>query len=106
MSFNFLNLIIAITGIPTYIITLRIINEIPIPSTSVSDSAYSIRDKLVIIGVKSVSLSEFGMPYSQPMFKGNFVVAESMALSSPTPVFSYEQDVTTSVQVVFLIESN
>ena len=59
-----------------------------------------------VIGVKSVSLSEFAMPYPQPMFKGDFVVAESMAFSSPTPVFSSEQDVTTSVQVVFLIESN
>lgn len=57
-----------------------------------------------VIGVKSVSLSEFGMPYPQPVFRGGF--AESKAMSSPTPVFSSEQDITTSVQVVFLIGSN
>jgi len=58
-----------------------------------------------IIGVKSISLSEFGMPYPQPMFSGNFAAAESKIMSS-TPVFSSEQDITTSVQIVFLIGSN
>jgi len=57
-----------------------------------------------VIGVKSVSLSEFGIPYPQPVFRGDF--AESKAMSSSTPVFSSEQDITTSVQVVFLIGSN
>jgi len=57
-----------------------------------------------VIGVKSVSLSEFGIPYPQPVFRGNF--AESKIMSSPTPVFSSEQDITTSVQIVFLIGSN
>ena len=58
-----------------------------------------------VIGVKSISLSEFGMPYPQPAFSGDFAMAESKIMSS-TPVFSSEQDITTSVQVVFLIGSN
>ena len=61
-----------------------------------------------IIGVKSVSLSEFGMPYPQPMFRAEmaFATSDSMAFSGPTPVFSSEQDVSTSAHVVFLIEDN
>jgi len=59
-----------------------------------------------IIGVKSVSLSEFGIPYPQPMFKGDFAMAESAISSAPTPVFSSDQDVSTSAHVVFLIGSN
>lgn len=55
-----------------------------------------------IVGVKSVSLSEFGMPGPQPMYKTAF--AESF--DSQTPVFASDQDITTSVQVVFLIGSN
>ena len=58
-----------------------------------------------VIGVKSISLSEFGMPYPQPVFSGSFDMAESKIMSS-TQVFSSEQDITTSVQVVFLIGSN
>lgn len=58
-----------------------------------------------VIGVKSITLSEFGMPYPQPVFSGDFAMAESKIMSS-TPVFSSEQDITTSVQVVFLIGSN
>lgn len=58
-----------------------------------------------VIGVKSISLSEFGMPYPQPVFSGDFAMAESKIMSS-TPVFSSEQDITTSVQVVFLFGSN
>ncbi|GBH33863.1 hypothetical protein NZNM25_06540 [Nitrosopumilus zosterae] len=58
-----------------------------------------------VIGVKSISLSEFGMPYPQPVFSGDFAMAESKIMSS-TPVFSSEQDITTSIQVVFLIGSN
>ena len=60
-----------------------------------------------ITGVKAVSLSEFGMPYPPvPMFDGVF--AESMALSADisTPVFSSDQDVSTTANVVFLIGSN
>ena len=59
-----------------------------------------------IIGVKSVSLSEFGIPYPQPMFKGDFAMAESAISSAPTPVFSSDQDISTSAHVVFLIGSN
>ena len=58
-----------------------------------------------IIGVKSISLSEFGMPNPQPVFGGSFDLAESKIMSS-TPMFSSEQDITSSVQVVFLIGSN
>ena len=59
-----------------------------------------------IIGVKSVSLSEFSVPYPQPMFKGDFAMAESAMASPPTPVFSSDQDITTSANVVFLIGEN
>ena len=61
-----------------------------------------------IIGVKTISLSEFGTPYPQPMFRStmSFEAADSMAFSAPTPVFSSEQDVTTSANVVFIIGSN
>lgn len=59
-----------------------------------------------IIGVKSVSLSEFSMPYPMPVFRGDFAMAESMPMASPTPVFSSDQDITTSAHVVFLIGSN
>jgi len=58
-----------------------------------------------VIGVKSILLSEFGTPYPQPVFSGDFAMVESKIMSS-TPVFSSEQDITTSVQVVFLIGSN
>ena len=62
-----------------------------------------------ITGVKAVSLSEFGGFPPMPMFDMAF--AESMersfaASSSPTPVFSSEQDVSTTADVVFLIGSN
>ncbi|QUC64310.1 SIMPL domain-containing protein [Nitrosopumilus sp. K4] len=59
-----------------------------------------------IIGIKSISLSEFSIPYPMPAFRGDFAMAESMAKSAPTPVFSSDQDVTTSAHVVFLIGSN
>jgi len=58
-----------------------------------------------IIGVKAVSLSEFGMPPPMPMFSG-FDMAEAQAIRAPTPVFSSEQDVTTTASVIFLIGSN
>lgn len=59
-----------------------------------------------IIGVKSISLSEFSIPYPQPMFKGDFAYEEAvMQVAAPTPVFSSGQDVTTSAHVVFLIGS-
>lgn len=57
-----------------------------------------------IIGVKYVSLDEFVIPYQTPMYKGVAMdVAESRA---PTPVFSSDQEISTSAQVVFIIGSN
>lgn len=57
-----------------------------------------------IIGVKYVSLDEFVIPYSTPMYKGAVMdMAESRA---PTPVFSSNQEISTSAQVVFIIGSN
>ena len=57
-----------------------------------------------IIGVKYVSLDEFVIPYQTPMYKGvSMDVAESRA---PTPVFSSDQEISTSAQVVFIIGSN
>ncbi|PJB97554.1 MAG: hypothetical protein CO079_07035, partial [Nitrosopumilales archaeon CG_4_9_14_0_8_um_filter_34_10] len=57
-----------------------------------------------IIGVKAISLSEFSMPYPMPMYDMAYSgVAKS---SAPTPIFSSDQDVNTSVNVVFLIGSN
>ena len=57
-----------------------------------------------IIGVKYVSLDEFVIPYPSPMYKG---VAMDMAESrAPTPVFSSDQEISTSAQVVFIIGSN
>lgn len=56
-----------------------------------------------IIGVKYVSLSEFGYPPPIPYYKGyDMAVAESAAR---TPVFSSEQDVSTTASVVFIIGS-
>lgn len=58
-----------------------------------------------IIGVKAVTLSEFGIPPPTPIFStGAF--AEDAALKSSTPVFSSDQDVTTTASVIFLIGSN
>ena len=57
-----------------------------------------------IIGVKEMSLSEFAMPYPQPMYDGGYGMMEKSA--APTPIFSSDQDVTTSANVVFLIGSN
>jgi len=56
-----------------------------------------------IIGVKMVSLSDFGMPPPIPMYD---MAYEGMAKSSsPTPIFSSDQDVTTTANVVFIIGS-
>jgi len=57
-----------------------------------------------IIGVKAISLSEFGMP--PPMFDGGFAMAESAVFKSSTPVFSSDQEVSTTANVIFLIGSN
>ena len=59
-----------------------------------------------IIGVKYVSLSEFGAPPPMPMYAA-YDMAEGMAMkSAPTPVFSSDQDVSTTANVVFIIGSN
>jgi hypothetical protein len=57
-----------------------------------------------IIGVKSVSLSEFGIPYPMPIYDA--YAPEAGFAKSSTPVFSSDQDVTTTANVVFLIGSN
>ncbi|MCI4432471.1 MAG: SIMPL domain-containing protein [Nitrosopumilus sp.] len=55
-----------------------------------------------IIGVKLVSLDEFSVP--TPMYSpATYARADSGA---PTPVFSSDQDVSTSANVVFIIGSN
>ena len=61
-----------------------------------------------IVGVKAVSLSEFGMiPPPMPMFNIAFDDGmERSFASSSTPVFSSDQDVSTTANVVFLIGSN
>ncbi|HUT05659.1 MAG TPA: SIMPL domain-containing protein [Nitrosopumilaceae archaeon] len=56
-----------------------------------------------IIGVQHVSLDEFVIPFQNPMYKGISMDMESRA---PTPVFSSDQEISTSVQVVFVIGSN
>jgi uncharacterized protein YggE len=59
-----------------------------------------------IIGVKLVSLSEFGMPPPMPYLRDGFVMAESASMKAATPVFSSDQDITTTASVIFLIGSN
>lgn len=60
-----------------------------------------------IIGVKAVTLSEFGIPYPQPLRTSfDMAVAEGAAMKAPTPVFTSDQDVTTTASVMFLIGSN
>jgi uncharacterized protein len=59
-----------------------------------------------IIGVKAVSLSEFGMPPPIPYPPYGFDMAEGVAMKATTQVFSSEQDVTTTASVIFLIGSN
>jgi hypothetical protein len=54
-----------------------------------------------IIGVKAVSMSEFGYPPPPIPFGG--VAMEKAAFDLSTPVFSADQDVTTTVNVMFLI---
>lgn len=58
-----------------------------------------------IIGVKAVTLSEFGLPPPIPVFSAG-AFAEDAAFKSSTPVFSSDQDITTSASVIFLIGSN
>ncbi|QUC64028.1 SIMPL domain-containing protein [Nitrosopumilus sp. K4] len=57
-----------------------------------------------IIGVKAVTLSEFGMPPPIPMYAT--AIAEDASFKSSTPVFSSDQDISTTASVIFLIGSN
>jgi len=58
-----------------------------------------------IIGVKHVSLSDFGYPPPPiPYYKGAFDAMAESAIR--TPVFSSDQDVSTTANVVFIIGSN
>lgn len=63
-----------------------------------------------ITGVKAISLSEFGMIPPPPMsmfdMAFDYGMESSFASSSSTPVFSSDQDVSTTANVVFLIGSN
>ena len=54
-----------------------------------------------IIGVKAVNLSEFGMP----MYRGMHAYADT-AMAESTPVFSSDQRLTATANIVFLIGSN
>ncbi|KAG2473982.1 MAG: conserved exported protein of unknown function [Nitrosopumilales archaeon] len=59
-----------------------------------------------IIGVKAVSLSEFGIPPPIPLFRTLDMAVMEAAAAPSTPVFSSEQDVSTTASVIFLIGSN
>lgn len=60
-----------------------------------------------IIGVKSISLSEFGIPYPSPIYaEAGYASADMAFAKTSTPVFSSDQDVTTTANVIFLIGSN
>ena len=59
-----------------------------------------------IIGVKAVTLSEFGIPPPMPYPKYGFDMAMAESARAPTPVFSSDQDVTTTASVIFLIGCN
>ena len=62
-----------------------------------------------IIGVKQVTLSEFGMPPPVPLFasfEADMAMAEGAAFRSTTPVFTSDQEVSTTASVIFLIGSN
>ena len=54
-----------------------------------------------IIGVKSVSISEFNMPQPMPLYHANAMMGA--APSVQTPIFASNQDITTSIDVIFLI---
>lgn len=58
-----------------------------------------------IIGVKAVSLDEFGAPPPIPLYSGA-AFAEDTSFKSSTPVFSSDQDISTTAHVIFLIGSN
>ena len=53
-----------------------------------------------IIGVKAVVLSEFGVPPPIPIYSRDAIASD---VSKSTPIFSANQDVTTTANVIFLI---
>lgn len=60
-----------------------------------------------IIGVKQISLSEFGIP--PPIIQSfgfDEMAREGSVMKASTPVFTSDQDVTTTASVIFLIGSN
>jgi len=61
-----------------------------------------------IIGVKAISLSEFGISPPIPVYadSGFFAEAGFSTKSQAAPIFSSDQDVRTTANVVFLIGSN
>ena len=58
-----------------------------------------------IMGVKAVSLSEFGIPSTIPVYREAQAFASDTGLQASTPVFSSDQDITTTASVIFLIGS-
>jgi len=58
-----------------------------------------------IIGVKEISLSEFSIPYPRPMYDMAYGAMETKSYA-PTPIFSSDQDIRATANVVFLIGSN
>ena len=54
-----------------------------------------------IIGVKSVSLSDFSVPPPRPMYYAGAMASPSVA--KDTQIFSSNQDITTTADVIFLI---
>ncbi|MFB5638499.1 MAG: SIMPL domain-containing protein [Nitrosarchaeum sp.] len=54
-----------------------------------------------IVGIKMISLSDFVMPPPMPMYEKSYDA--SARPSASTPLFSSDQDVTTTANVVFLI---
>lgn len=59
-----------------------------------------------IIGVKAVTLSDFGAPPPMPLYRTFDAAVAEGAMKSSTPVFSSDQEVSTTANVVFLIGSN
>ena len=59
-----------------------------------------------IIGVKMVSLDEFAIPYPTPSYKAFASYDMPESARAPTPIFSSDQDVSTTANVVFIIGSN
>lgn len=55
-----------------------------------------------IIGVKSVSLSEFGIP--PPIIQFDRLTSKAEGAAPQIPIFKSEQEVSTTVSVIFLID--